>query len=395
MVESMRLMQKSPPMFHRPELAMSYVDFLFDDPSSASGLFIAAPRRTGKSTFLREDLLPALRNAGTDTIYIDLWADKSREPKDVIESSIREAIAKNTSVLKRIAQRIGTIKVGSDLGSMEMVLRDATQKHGLTLSDLLDAYTLQTQRPLILIIDEAQHALTTDQGSDALFALKAARDLINMSANPRQALRLIFTGSDRDKLSALRNQKDQPFFGAPVVRDFPLLGRDFTDWFCDVEANTILRDVNKADVFKAFVFAGNRPEVLREALSQVRLADPKQNREALFFRAIEQHVHEEKWRAVERIRALSPLPCVVLLALAQNTGLMPFGKEAVERYKALLSAHFPHARVNASMPNIQQALNQLRDKGFFWRADRGDYVLESHEVLAVLSDGQWLSGHGS
>ena len=71
--------------FHRPGLAESYCDSLEGQglADSRSGLFLAAPRRTGKSTFLREDMLPAMQKRGWTTIYVDLWADKSKDPAEV------------------------------------------------------------------------------------------------------------------------------------------------------------------------------------------------------------------------------------------------------------------------------------------------------------------------
>jgi len=45
-----------------------------------NGLFLAAPRRTGKSTFLQGDLTPALQQAGVEVVYVDLWADTRRDP---------------------------------------------------------------------------------------------------------------------------------------------------------------------------------------------------------------------------------------------------------------------------------------------------------------------------
>lgn len=52
-------------------------------PSSApSGVFLSAPRRTGKSTFLREDLRPALEAKGAFVLYVDLWSDKQADPGD-------------------------------------------------------------------------------------------------------------------------------------------------------------------------------------------------------------------------------------------------------------------------------------------------------------------------
>ena len=43
-------------------------------------LFLAAPWRTGKTTFLRGDLCPALERAGVVVVYVDLWADTARDP---------------------------------------------------------------------------------------------------------------------------------------------------------------------------------------------------------------------------------------------------------------------------------------------------------------------------
>ena len=47
-------------VFRRPDLASSIADGLVGAgiQDFTSGLFLAAPRRTGKSTFLREDLVP-------------------------------------------------------------------------------------------------------------------------------------------------------------------------------------------------------------------------------------------------------------------------------------------------------------------------------------------------
>ena len=71
-------------IFHRVALADDLAARLLAAPStsaSGSGLFLAAPRRTGKSTFLREDLRPALERRGATVIYADLWADRVVPPQ--------------------------------------------------------------------------------------------------------------------------------------------------------------------------------------------------------------------------------------------------------------------------------------------------------------------------
>jgi hypothetical protein len=63
--------------------------------ASASGLFLAAPRRTGKSTFVREDLRPALQRYGATVLYVDLWANKQADPGAVIVGAVRAELAKH------------------------------------------------------------------------------------------------------------------------------------------------------------------------------------------------------------------------------------------------------------------------------------------------------------
>ncbi|MDT9702615.1 hypothetical protein, partial [Streptomyces sp. P17] len=73
---------------------------------------------------------------------------------------------------------------------------------GATLSDALQLLSAATGRLVVLIVDEAQHALNSNEGVNAMFALKAARDALNPGGK-RPGLRLVFTGSSRDKLAQL------------------------------------------------------------------------------------------------------------------------------------------------------------------------------------------------
>ena len=60
-----------------------------------------------------------------------------------------------------------------------------------------------------LIIDEAQHALTSEAGEVTMTSLKSARDQMNQ---PGQAnLMLVMSGSDRDKLLRLVVSAGAPF----------------------------------------------------------------------------------------------------------------------------------------------------------------------------------------
>jgi hypothetical protein len=83
-------------VFHRTELAEQMVKGIMASAvgsASASGLFLAAPRRTGKSTFVREDLRPALQRYGATVLYVDLWANKQADPGAVIVGAVRAELA--------------------------------------------------------------------------------------------------------------------------------------------------------------------------------------------------------------------------------------------------------------------------------------------------------------
>ena len=78
----------------------------------------------------------------------------------------------------------------------------------------------------LMIIDEAQHALTSTEGENVMMALKSARDQLNRPGTVN--LMLVMSGSDRDKLLRLVNTNGAPFYGSQISR-MPPLGQDFID----------------------------------------------------------------------------------------------------------------------------------------------------------------------
>lgn len=79
-------------IFQRPELAESMANQLLNpgvlDEGLRSGLFLSGLRRTGKTTFLRNDLIPALEEAGALVIYVDLWSDTLANPATLVHNAI-------------------------------------------------------------------------------------------------------------------------------------------------------------------------------------------------------------------------------------------------------------------------------------------------------------------
>jgi hypothetical protein len=370
-------------IFHRQALADDLANRLLAAPAtsaSASGLFLAAPRRTGKSTFLREDLRPALEQRGAVVIYADLWADRAADPGEVIIAAIRQVLSRREGVIARLARSSGLDKVS--VGGLAFTLDKVGLARGISLSAALSALSDDAQTMTVLIVDEAQHAITSEQGAHALFALKAARDELNSSAH--HGLRVVATGSNRDKLAMLRNSKDQAFFGAPLI-NFPPLGPDYIDWF--INHLPFVQELDAAQVYQWFAETAYRPEILGGAVDALLYdleARPGQFATRL-RQLIQTQVQASNDEALRVVHSLTPLQSAVLRVLASaGAAYAPFEAPTMARYRTTLTAIAPQATVEPETNNVQQALAALQDKALVWKAARGVYALEDSSLADLM-----------
>lgn len=378
-------------VFHRSGLAAAMAQkILSAAPASASrsGLFLSAPRRTGKSTFLREDLRPALESAGALVVYADLWENRKADPGQVIVAAVRAELAKYEGVVAKLARVAGMDKVS--VGGVSFSLDRVGLSAGVSLSTALAALSDDIGKMIVLVIDEAQHAITSESGSDALFALKAARDELNSSRH--KGLRVVATGSNQDKLAMLRNSREQAFFGAPLV-PFPPLGKDYVEWFCN--SVDLPAKLDPEWVFDLFRRASHRPEMLGAAADALSFdfALGAADVPSRFRQAVEHQIASSTNETLRVLRSLTPLQSAVLRVLcAAGADYAPFESETIERYQQVLNAAAPNTRMVADVSNVQQALGALQDKSLVWRAARGVYALEDSSLAEIVGGGVSDSG---
>ncbi|MGO4156992.1 ATP-binding protein [Cupriavidus sp. YAF13] len=355
--------------------------------ASSSGLFLAAPRRTGKSTFLREDLRPALENLGALVVYADLWEDRRADPGEVIVGAVRAELASHEGVIKRLARSAGMEKVA--VGGMSFSLDRVGLGEGISLSAALAALSDEAGKPIVLVIDEAQQAIVSEKGNDALFALKAARDELNSSRH--KGLRIVATGSNRDKLAMLRNSRDQAFYGAPLV-NFPALDMAYVQWFCD--RLDLGAKLDPAEVFELFKRAAFRPELLGAAADALRFEFglPAGDIPARFAAAVEEQIAVSNTEQMRVVHSLTPLQSTVLRVMAvRGSNYAPFEAATMEAYDAVLKAIDPGADARVDVSNAQQALSALQDKALVWRAARGVYALEETGLASLMQQAGMLT----
>jgi len=379
-------------LFQRPELAnrlAKQILVIGVGSAASSGVFLAAPRRTGKSTFVREDLRPALEAAGALVVYADLWANPTADPGNVIVNAIRATLASNDGVVLRLAKSAGLDKV--KVGSVSFDLDRVGLGKDVSLTEALVALSDETKKIIVLVIDEAQHAITTEAGVSALFALKAARDELNSSQH--HGLRVVCTGSNRDKLAMLRNSKDQAFFGAPLV-NFPMLGKDYIEWFC--KEVDLPFQLDPKQVLPLFVEAGYRPEVIGAAADRFRFnfeIDVETGADK-FAEEVRRLTDEMNQVQLGVIHSLTPIQSSVLRVMAAaRENYAPFEAATLEKYrKAMTQAGLPVDDAKADVPGVQQALIALQEKKLVWKAARGVYAIEEQSIFDLLKASGQLDG---
>ena len=335
-----------------------------------NGLFLAAPRRTGKTTFLRGDLCPALEKAGVVVVYVDLWADATRDPGVLIADAIGRALQPHLGMVARTAKKAGLNKV-SLAGWLDVDTSRIGKLDGLTLVDALRTLHETANKQVALVIDEAQHALTSEAGEAAMTALKSARDQLNRPGVVN--LMLVMSGSDRDKLLRLVNTNGSPFYGSQI-KTMPALGQDFIAHIVQlIEAQRPeLAPVDQATLQAAFEGFGSRPQFFMEALGQVLspLAALTGRFEPAMLQAAAQRQQDDEGQMESDYLGLKPLEQAVLWRmLEQGPRFRPYDAEALRFYREKTG------RDKAVTPQqAQNALESLRQRmpALVWKSARGE-----------------------
>ncbi|TBN44236.1 AAA family ATPase [Pseudomonas sp. BGI-2] len=264
-------------IFQRPELAEEMANQLLNpgvlDEGLRSGLFLSGLRRTGKTTFLRSDLIPALEDAGALVIYVDLWSDTLANPATLVHDAIRKTLQELQtpgSGLLEMLKRVSGADVGVAGFKFGFKLDSIGNPGGPTLAQALTEVVDQAKTDLVLIIDEVQHAISSEDGNQLLLALKAARDAINPRPGTPGYFLFIGTGSHRAQVSELTAKRNQAFSGATSTA-YPVLKGDYVEYLLNRLAATVKKEkLPSLEVaIEAFNTLGNRPEEMLKALRQL------------------------------------------------------------------------------------------------------------------------------
>lgn len=296
-------------IYHRPKLALDIAKQLlrpsFLDQGLRSGLFLSGPRRTGKSTFLRQDLIPAMENAGALVVYVDLWSDVSADPKTLIHVALRSALEglhPSSDHLPSGLQRRSSEKGGIPIGA--------------TIAQIATGIVDQAKTDLVFIVDEVQHMLASDSGLALLQALKAARDAVNARPSTCGYFIFIGAGSHPAQVAGMVTHDKNAFTGATAL-DHPSLGEDYVQFVLQTMQLADLKVIPSLPVAsQSFALLGRRPEDLLRALRVLQQYGPQDaDRYLPVIAATLQETASDL--EINKIRELGTLACSVLDRVAR------------------------------------------------------------------------------
>ena len=261
-------------VFHRPSYAQALAQQLLHpgplDQGLRSGVFLSGIRRIGKTTFIRQDFVPALLHHGALVLYVDLWTDRSRPPMALMQEAVRAAASELEQPASALLQKLRRVK-GANFGaagiSLGVQLDGLGTSGGVTLAEVFVELFRKAEGDVVLVIDEVQQAMASQDGQDMLFALKAARDKVNTATDLPGRLLIVGTGSHKSLVTDMATRRSQAFAGAHTA-SFEPLGKDYVEWFLNRVAAAGLAVPSLQAAFSGFRDMGSRPEELTRAVRQ-------------------------------------------------------------------------------------------------------------------------------
>lgn len=378
-------------IFLRPQLAAEMAKQLLKPTALEiglrSGLFLSGLRRTGKTTFLKNDLIPALEEGGALVIYVDLWSDTQTSPAELVHAAVRKALTDLQTPTSSFLQKLKVLRgaevdvAGFKFGfNLETLGKDG----GVTLADALTEVVDQAKSDVVLIVDEVQHAITTDDGQQMMLALKSSRDAINPRPDTPGYFLFIGTGSHRAMVGEMTARRNQAFAGATNI-PFPVLGDDYVEfWLKRLQSDgyTYLPSLNVAT--EAFKTLGNRPEELIRAFVQlINSPTPSSDPDVVLpviATTLRSAAADHELRKVEELGALAQA-IFDRIASVEGDARGVFSNEAAAEYSKVVGRE---VRVD----EIQPVANELLAANLIMRRGHGLYGVTDPFVQEIWRERQ-------
>jgi hypothetical protein len=357
--------------FNRPVLAKALVARAHAHERVA----LFGPRQTGKTSLLREEVMPLATTAGMLPVYIECRANKA-DPLGSINYGLQKAIDQLTvgkgvaRTLKTDLKKIGVAGASIDFG--EKPSRKIPDNKFLQVDALLTVLLHETKHDVLLVFDEFQ-ALAA--GTDAERATAALRATLTQAS---ARVGVIFSGSSQVLLLETFSRSRAPLYGFANPEPYPLLDDKFVAHVARKFQLATGRELDQTAAMRVFDRLGRQPEPFLHAVRN-SMAQAKWGIEQGMQAMLDPRV-QNKWTI--NWFSLTDMQRVALRLVFE--GRAPSSKDSLERAALLLG------QANVQGSTITRALEALAGRGLVERdAVAGDRVC--HVIDPVMA--AWLEAN--
>ena len=355
---------KTQDLWHYPrtDLAQSVMNTLNSNIVHALTLF--APRRMGKTEFLRKDIMPLAQSMGYRVFYFSFLDGVS----EVIEERFIEAlqifaidsgyIHKGVSKLKETLKSVQVAGTGFELQETDKNYKQTN------ISQILSQLA-ESDKPTLLLLDEIQELVNIQQASGLVASLRTGLDM------NKDAIKVIFTGSSRNGLLAMFDDARAPFFHFSTNLDLPVLDDGFVSHLALVYEQITGKTISISELIMAFNDLGRVPMQMRALLKEVIL-DPTHNLDEARLKLGNSLASGQNYGAMWQ--GLKTLDRAVIQYMAQG-GQTPYAQEV----RHLLAQMTGMDAVSTQA--VQTSIRRLTRQNHLTKNAHGDLVISEQSLV--------------
>ncbi|MCS5712878.1 MAG: ATP-binding protein [Candidatus Babeliales bacterium] len=324
----------------------------------SSALVFFAPRRMGKTEFLCKDITPLAEKRKWRVFYfsfLDVGKSASTDFTRALINLAKDqgALSKAGGLLKRVS------KISGEAGGIkaDLELREPEQAQE-SLKDVISQ--LSKKQKLLLLMDEVQTLAQDPANANFIASFRTVLDL------NKSNVKVIFTGSSQEGLRRMFSQAKAPFFHFGQNLPFPELERDFTDHLSQMFHVATKRQIDKDELWKAFIEMQRVPQLARALVERMALNPNlpiKEAKEQLLSQVFEDSAFINIWEKC------SALERIILKELAVGEGGL-FSSETIKGLEKKLGV------TDLKLSSVQSSVRVLSRKGLIGRTpeQRGYYI---------------------
>jgi hypothetical protein len=251
---------------------------------------------------------------------------------------------------------------------------------GVSIAQAITELIDKTGISVVLIVDEIQQALVSEDGYNLMHALKAARDAVNSRPGTQGYFLFLGTGSHKSLVTDMATRRSQPFMGAMTTTYQPL-AEDFVAWkLKQLEASPGLVLPSTEVALKGFQTMGSRPEELLKALVQLQSTNVEADQAfPIICATLASAAADAELHALEQFGPLGEALFSRIASGARDGVSGLYSADSLEFYSKAIDAPI-------ESPQVQNLVEKMIAANLITRSGHGLYVVADPFVREV-----WLS----